>query len=82
MENFQISRLLDETAFWLEIAGESPFAVRAYATAATTVNRSDLEIAELVLSHQPYSLPGIGKTLSSQIEECVLHGRITFLDDL
>jgi len=82
MENVEIARLFRELADLLEIEGANPFRVRAYRTAARTLEGYPEHISDLAL-HDPEQLtelPGIGEDLAGKIVETVKTGRLKALD--
>jgi DNA polymerase (family 10) len=84
MENAEIARLLDEIADLLELAGDNPFRIRAYRTAARTIWEKPEPVAELAMTDpkQLTELPGIGKDLAAKITEVVTTGKLTQLAEL
>jgi DNA polymerase (family 10) len=84
MDNVDIAKLLDEVADLLEIKGENQFRVRAYRTAARTLESLG-ESAESICRDDPNrltKLPGIGKDLAGKIADVVHTGRCAVLEDL
>ena len=84
MDNADVAKLLDEVADLLEIKGENPFRVRAYRTAARTLESLG-ESAESICARDPArltELPGIGKDLAGKISDIVRTGRCAVLDEL
>ena len=83
MENAEIARLFRELADFLEIEGANPFRVRAYRTAARTVESHPEEVAGLAIhdSGRLTDLPGVGEDLAGKIVEIVRTGRLHALDE-
>jgi DNA polymerase (family 10) len=84
MDNADIATLLDEVADLLEIKGDNPFRVRAYRTAARTIESLG-ESVESVCRHDPKrlaQLPGIGKDLAGKIADIVGTGHCAVLEEL
>ncbi|MBD3336034.1 MAG: DNA polymerase/3'-5' exonuclease PolX [Candidatus Eisenbacteria bacterium] len=78
----QAARLLEETAVFLELAGESSFKSRAYARAARAVqNLSAQELSALARGEGP-GVPGIGKGLRSALQEIAATGTLADLREL
>lgn len=77
-----ICDLLDEIGVLLELKGENPFKVRAYANGARALRALDGEIGELVRLGLLNDVKGIGGALTQKIEECVQTGRLGFYEDL
>jgi DNA polymerase (family 10) len=83
VENAEIARLFRELADLLEIEGANPFRVRAYRTAARSVEAYPEHVAELAARHpkQLTELRGIGDDLAGKIQEIVATGRLPALDE-
>ena len=82
MDNIQISRILYETAFWMEMAGENAFAIRAHSRAGTTIKRCGRPVTTLLREKKLQTLPGIGAGLAKSIEEYVTTGKLQQLEEL
>ncbi len=84
MDNVDVAKMLEEVADLLEIENENPFRIRAYRTAARTIETLGQPIAELVLrdGHRLAELPGIGEDLAGKIVEIVRTGRLPLLEQL
>jgi len=82
VENAEVARLFRELADLLEIEEANPFRVRAYRTAARTVENHPEAIADLALHHpgQLTDLPGIGDDLAGKIVEIVRTGGLPALE--
>lgn len=81
MDNLAIARVLNEIADLLEIKDENPFKIRAYRTAAETLE----EEADPVAGLPPEALlrlPGIGKDLAAKIRELSETGAIRYHQEL
>jgi DNA polymerase (family 10) len=83
MENAEVARLFRELADLLEIEGANPFRVRAYRTAARTVESHPEPVGELARHHPEKltELPGIGEDLAGKIAEIVRSGRLHALEE-
>lgn len=79
-DKHQLARLLEEIAVFLELKGENPFKVRAYHTAARTVEKLELNLAELAAGWK--DIKGIGKTIGQQIEEFAASGKLVYHEEL
>lgn len=78
VENAEVARLFREMADVLEVEGANPFRVRAYRTAARTVEGLP-ESVDAIARATPKrlaELPGIGKDLAGKIAEIVRSGRL------
>ena len=81
MDNRQVAQVFGEIADLLEIKGDNAFKIRAYRTAADTLNTwgdpvSGLDEAGL------RQLPGVGKDLAAKIQELVRTGTCLFHQEL
>jgi DNA polymerase (family 10) len=83
MENAEIARLFREFADLLELEQANPFRVRAYRTAARTVESHPEPLAEIALRHpeELTLLPGVGDDLAGKIVEIVRTGRLHALQE-
>jgi DNA polymerase (family 10) len=84
IENAEVARLFRETADLLELQGANAFRVRAYQTAARTVEELPQPVEELVRANgkRLTALPGIGKDLAGKIGEIVRTGTLGALGEL
>lgn len=81
--NNDIAQKLNETADLLEVQGENIFRIRAYRSAARTVESLSRNVSELISEGQDLSkYPGIGKDLEGKIRQIVESGTFGLLDDL
>lgn len=77
MQNSEYARLLSETADLMEIAGEDPFRIRSYRTAAAAIEGYPGSIDELVGDVKKLTgIPGIGKGIAAALAE--IHERGSF----
>ena len=81
MVNAEVARLFRELADLLEIAGAGRFRVRAYRTAARTIEECPDDMAVLARRGREHltDLPGVGDDLAGKIEEIVRTGRLKAL---
>jgi DNA polymerase (family X) len=83
MDNHRIAAVLEEIANLLEIQGANPFRIRAYRTAAQTLEGWSDSVAAMVSRGADLDdLPGIGKDLAGKIRDIVMTGRCDTLDEL
>ncbi len=84
MENVDVARLFQQLADLLELRGDNPFRIRAYRTAARTIESMPKRVAEIVARDGKAlaELPGIGKDLAGKICEIVHSGHCGVLDEL
>ncbi len=79
MTNKEIARLLKETAALLELTGANPFRIRAFSSAARTIERMQERLADV---NELTAIQGIGKGLASQIRELLARGSFDVRDEL
>jgi DNA polymerase (family 10) len=77
-----VARALREMARLLDLAGESPFKVRAYDRAARAIERSSRDVARLLEEGRLTQLRGIGPRLTGVISELHLTGSSRALEAL
>jgi len=82
MENIDVARMLDEIADLLEIQGDNPFRIRAYRTAARTIETLPTPAATLVDEGRLDELPGIGSDLAGKIATILQTGTLPLLQEL
>lgn len=81
MDNHPIAQVFSEVADLLEIKGENVFKIRAYRSAADTINGWADPVARMD-EKQLLDLPGIGKDLAKKIRELAETGTCRFHQDL
>lgn len=79
-DKHQLARVLEEIAVFLELKGENPFKIKAYHTASRTIDKVDMDMAELALKWD--TVKGIGKTIGQQVEEFAAAGRLAYHEEL
>jgi DNA polymerase (family X) len=77
--NAEIADRLTLFAALLDLAGTSPFAIRAYTRAADGIRSSPASVADLVRSGRVRELRGIGAGIESKLRELVETGEIAEL---
>jgi DNA polymerase (family 10) len=82
VENIDIARIFEETADLLEIQGENPFRIRAYRTAARTIETLAIPAASLASKGCLDELPGIGSDLAGKIATILETGTLPLLQQL
>jgi DNA polymerase (family X) len=82
MDNKEIAHVLSEIALLLELSGENPFKIRAYAEGARIIESQETPVSELIQSGILSQIKGIGKTLSLQITQLVQEASIPLHEDL
>jgi DNA polymerase (family 10) len=75
MENIDVAKIFDEVADLLEIQGANPFRIRAYRTAARTMETLPEPAARMVAAGDGLEeLPGIGEDLAGKIRTILKSG--------
>jgi DNA polymerase (family 10) len=82
LDKFAVARALREIGTLLEVKGENPFKVRAYATGARALEEAPGELPELIASNRLTSLTGIGEALAKKIADLYASGTTELLDRL
>jgi DNA polymerase (family 10) len=82
MNKREIADVLDEIAFLLELKGENPFKVKAYAAGARVIESLPEEPAVLVQKGILRNVKGIGEGLAGAVTELVKTGASTLHKDL
>src|SRR2546428_12938253 len=82
MTKRDIAAVLEEIAFLLELKGENPFKVKAYATGARVIESLPEEPAGLVQNGHLRNVKGVGQTLEGTVPEPVTKGRSTLHQEL
>src|ERR1700730_16301372 len=84
MDNADIARLLDEVADLLDLLGDNPFRIRAYRSAARTIETLTEPAERTVLRDAPAlaELPGITKDLAGKVAEIVTTGDLALHREL
>jgi DNA polymerase (family 10) len=84
-DNAEIARVLQQIADMLEFKNENPFKFRSYQMAAETIGSMGTPLTEIVArggSGELQKIPGIGKTISTQILEIVQTGKSSYFEEL
>lgn len=83
IHNAEIAQIFNEMADLLEIKGENPFRVRAYRTAALTINDLSKNLSELIKEDADLTeLPGIGDAIDKKIKIIIKTGKLPELQAL
>ena len=83
MENIDIAKIFEEVADLLEILDASVFRIRAYRTAARTIETLTTPAESLLKEDGGLeALPGIGKDLAGKIREIIETGQLALLSEL
>src|ERR1044072_8494841 len=85
IDNGDIAKVLERIADLLEFMDENPFKLRSYRVAAETIAEMEKPLAEIAARGGASSLqeiPGIGKSISSQIMEIIQTGTSSYFETL
>ncbi len=83
MENNEIASIFRDITNLMQIKGENAFRVRAYENASDVVDSLEHSLKDLHAEGVDLkSIPGIGKNISDKIEEMLLTGRCSKLEEL
>ncbi|MEN6624188.1 MAG: DNA polymerase/3'-5' exonuclease PolX [Smithella sp.] len=82
MTKEDIIKILEKIAVLLELSGENPFKSRAYLTAARNLEQLDADFFELLNENKICEIQGIGKAISTKIEELASTGKLEYYEDL
>jgi DNA polymerase (family X) len=82
MKKEEVSAILEEIGFLLELKGENPFKVRAYYNAARAIKALERSLEEVVEQGELRQIKGIGEALSKKISELVTTGRLPYYEEL
>ncbi len=74
--------MLQEIALFLELKGENPFKVKAYANAARSIETLEEDLKSITQEDRLKEIKGIGDTISRQITELLNTGRLPFHEEL
>ena len=84
-DNADVARVLQQIADMLEFKNENQFKYRSYQMAAETIGSMGTpitEIAERGGAAELQQIPGIGKTISTQILEIIQSGKSPYFEEL
>jgi len=82
MDKYQVARMLDEIARYIQLGETNPFKSRAFERAARRIETLERDITELVSSGELYSISGIGKGIGPVVTEIVTTGGASYLEEL
>ncbi len=82
MTNREVARIFAEVADILAIQGENPYRINAYRRAAETIAALGQPLEVLWREGMLETVPGIGATLASKIDELLRTGRLEALEKL
>jgi DNA polymerase (family 10) len=84
-DNAGVAHVLQQIAEMLEFKNENPFKFRSYQMAAETIGSMGTPIMDLVTrggAEELQKIPGIGKTISTQILEIIQTGNSSYFEEL
>src|SRR5882724_8485626 len=82
MTKEEIAGVLEQIATLLELKGENPFKIRAYANAARAIETFGGNISNLQDEEELAKIPGIGKSIADKIKELAATGSLKYLEEL
>ena len=85
IDNVEVARVLQQIADMLEFKNENPFKFRSYQMAAETVGSMGTPVTDIISrggAGELQKIPGIGKTISTQILEIVQTGKSSYFEEL
>jgi DNA polymerase (family X) len=82
MTKNDVAAVLEEIATLLELKGENPFKIRAYANAARSMEAWGGSLSDLRDEEQLDKIPGIGKSIADKIKELAATGSLKYLEEL
>lgn len=85
IDNAEVARVLQQIADMLEFKNENQFKYRSYQMAAETIGSMGTPITEIAQrggAVELQQIPGIGKTISSQILEIIQTGKSPYFEEL
>jgi len=85
IDNTEVAKVLRQIADMLEFKNENPFKFRSYQMAAETIGSMGTPITDIVSrggADELQKIPGIGKTISTQILEIVQTGKSPYFEEL
>src|SRR5213079_2913066 len=82
MTKSEIAAVLEEIGTLLELKGENPFKIRAYANAARSIEAWGGNLSDLQDEEALSKIPGIGKSIADKIKELAATGSLKYLEEL
>ncbi|MGC6455483.1 MAG: DNA polymerase/3'-5' exonuclease PolX [Coraliomargaritaceae bacterium] len=82
MDKADIVGVFEEIAVLLELKGENPFKIRAYASGARVLETMEADLGDLIAEEQLGGVKGIGSALVEKIETLYATGELPFYDRL
>src|SRR4029434_8701895 len=82
MTKSEIAAVLEEIGTLLELKGENPFKIRAYANAARAIEAWGGSLSDLKDEEALDKIPGIGKSIADKVRELAATGSLKYLEEL
>src|SRR5438067_13049229 len=82
MTRSEIAAILEEISTLLELKGENPFKIRAYANAARSIDAWGGSLSDLQDEEALAKIPGIGKAIAAKIKELATTVSLKYVEDL
>src|SRR6184192_3234412 len=82
MTKEQIAGVLERIAMLLELKGENPFKIRAYANAARAIETFGGNVPNFQDEEAVAKIPGIGKSIALKIKELAETGSLNYFQEL
>jgi DNA polymerase (family 10) len=82
MRNREVAGLLYNISELLEITGENPFKIRAYAKAARAIEGMSEDIEKVAGEKKLKEIPGVGEAIAAKLEEYMATGKLGYYDQL
>src|SRR3989344_3413297 len=82
LSNTAITRLFREIAAAYEVKDENRFKIRAYDTAADSIEHATSEVKDLWEEGRLGDLPGVGESISSHLDEYFRTGKVKHFEEV
>src|SRR3989337_2147029 len=82
LSNTAIARLFREIAAAYEVKGENRFKIRAYDTAADSIEHATSEVKDLWEEGRLGEIPGVGESIASHLDEYFRTAKVKHFDDV
>jgi DNA polymerase (family X) len=82
MDKNSVVKTLKEIAIMLELKDENPFKIRAYQNAASTLEKSEIDIGKNTQVGDLLKIKGIGRSLADNIKTLASDENLDFYDEL
>ncbi len=82
MDKHQVGDVLEEIALLLELTGENPFKIRAYRTAARSIQSLDRDLGPMAAEGGLTQIRGVGEAIAQKIATLVETGRLPYHEEL